>query len=116
MTRIECTCANQPEEINYGSDIKMELTISPKEEGTSMTGYEFSFEFFCQPHKKKTLTADEFVKVSDGVYKVWFSSIDVGTGALQLQLTTKIPDPDIKKGYRVEVDVVELRYTIVRKA
>lgn len=116
MTKINCTCLDLNPEINYGSDVKMELTITPKEQETKMEGYEFSFEFFCQPNRKRKLAEGEFVKIGEGNYKVWFSTLDVGTGKLQLQLTTHIPDPDIQKGYRVEVDVVDLGYNIVRKA
>lgn len=116
MSKINCTCLDLSCEINYGSDVKLELTITPKEAETKMDGWEHTFEFFCQPNKKKKLAHDEYVKVSEGKYKVWFSSEDVGTGSLQLQITTNIPDPDIKRGYRVEVDVVDMGYNIVRKA
>lgn len=115
MGKINCTCVDLSTDINYPADVKLHLVITPKEKETKMDGYEFEFEFFCRQNKVKKLSAEEVHKVDDNNYKVCFSSTEVGAGQLQLQLTTRIPDPDFVKGYRTEVDYVETGYNIVRR-
>lgn len=89
------------------------LTISRKPYGKiNMDDYDFSIEVYCVPDKRVCIPKNQCIRKDENSYAITVDSKKLGIGLITIRVISKIPDPDFKEGYRVDVDKLVTKYKI----
>lgn len=80
--------------------------------GITMDDYDFSIEVYCVPDKRICFPKQQCIRKDENCYAIPIDSKKLGIGRITVRVISKIPDPDFKVGYRVDVDKLVTKYRI----